>query len=309
VEYIPNEQQGSVFEQGSVGGIAYEMHWRFFTHTPRIDWSCLLNLQGQTIGRVSEDPRDPYSAFVHDQKLRLAVHPDFAGPTAGWEHHPFLIADNDAATLQGVYWSAVTSRDVGMAVLNGGNMGLLREPDGSLSVPLAFSMNYIWNTVFLTGRYRYTLGLLPLRGALQPAELQRHALEFHFPLVAVATEALERPLGKRWSPLQLETDAVLLTALFRRHGTSFARLWACASEPQSAQVLWLGQHAELTETDFPGTTSFRCGNPVHFAPWQVRTIGLGPARPPFPYPDQALRKYPDPPAADWRQSTWLAENR
>ena len=40
--------------------------------------------------------------------------------------------------------------------------GPVRENDGGFSVPLAYSMYYVWGTRMLTGDYNYELGAFPL---------------------------------------------------------------------------------------------------------------------------------------------------
>ena len=62
---------------------------------------------------------------------------------------PFAIPETPDRYIQGNYWTAITGRSAGLAVFNRGTMALVREDDASVSVPLAYSMYYIWGTRIL----------------------------------------------------------------------------------------------------------------------------------------------------------------
>jgi hypothetical protein len=296
-----------ITEHGHVGSLPYTMVWEFYGHTPRIDWECKLHVADEWLGELSQDEHDAYSAFRHDRKIRLQWSLPGDDELQGWEHHPFLVAPNPADMLQGVYWSAVASDEGGIACFNGGNMGLLRETAHRISIPLAFSMHYIWNTVRMRGAYHYRISLLPLSSGWDSASVHRQALEAQFPVATCRTDRLHDPLGDRWAPLQIDHPDCFATALFRHHGQTYLRLWACRTTELQTSLRWHDRVPLLQEVRCDLSELGQNAHPLRFSAWQVKTLRLGLTTASHHYPSQVTRAFPDPPAGDWRKSRWLAE--
>lgn len=280
--------QAVIHEEGEIGGLPCTMRWTFYAHTPRIDWHGEVHFHGQRIGR----PRDPggieqtpnraenQSEAVtawndHEYKLRLRFYP-YLGPYAiGIRDLPFHCAETSERYLNGLYWTAAGDGQQGLALLNRGLMGSLRESDGALSAILAFSLPYIWRTAILDGMYTYDLGILPFQGDWQAADLTRQALEYNFPPVVVETAEEGAPLGERWSPLAIQTQgAALLSALYTSGGHTYARFYESTGAPAALSLEWLGRPAAMTLCDLCETPQAPIGGCLLLAPWQVQTVRL-----------------------------------
>ena len=298
-----------ISEVGRVGSIGYEQQWRFYSHSKRVDWNCTLNIDEQRIGRSTDDERDPHSAFEHEHKLRLKFFPALASNRIGVEHQPFLMSETADKMLQGIYWSAVTDGKLGWAVFNRGSRGVLQEPDGGFSIPLAFSMHYIWNTVWLRGSYQFELAFLPFRGDWREARLHKNAMEYNFPALRVTVDGLEDSYGESRSPLEYDEDKVCLTSLFRDRGTLYARFFEHEGAGKRLTLTWNGRAVDLVETDLQLRELAPIGNTLHFAPWEVKTVQFRTTGKQHTYPESVERRYPDPPANDWRDSRWFLDNK
>ncbi len=119
--------------------------------SPRFDFRAKFHFNNQKIGRVTENKREIASAFLQDEKLRFKVFPSLGIGTAGICDLPFTIAETENKYIEGNYWTALSDGHSGMAFFNHGNMGSVHEEDGSFSLPLAYSMFYMWKTVMLEG--------------------------------------------------------------------------------------------------------------------------------------------------------------
>ena len=269
-----------VQEAGTVGPIPYRGRWTVYADLPRIDWQAEFEIHGQRIGRLSEDQLDPLSAFEHEQKLRLRFYPRLRVDATGIRDLPFAVAETPDRNVEGNYWTAVSDNSVGLAILNRGLMGAVREGDGAFSVPLAFSMYYIWSgaypgkNIFLDGTYRYELSMLPFSGDWRQADLHRRAIEYNFPCVAMeANGASKNPLVV-WRPFVAALDGAVLSALYNRGGRTFARFYEPRGARSEVSVEWLGKPAYLIEVDLRERPMARLGHTLPLGPWQVRTVRI-----------------------------------
>jgi hypothetical protein len=285
-------EKAVLVEEGEIGSIPYHMQWTFYAHTRRIDWHAEVDIHGQRIGR----PRDPngpsspenspdnQSEVVtawndHEHKLRLRLYP-YQGPfTTGMRDLPFHTAETEDRYLQGLYWTAASDGEVGLALFNRGLMGSVREPDGALSSILAFSLPYVWRTCILDGTYSYDLGILPFLGDWQAAGLQRQALEYNFPLVVSALESEGAILGERWSPYAGTVQGeALLSALYTKAGKMYWRFYENAGKKANISIEWLGKPIDFTLTDLRENPQGSVGQLLSLRPWQVQTVVF-----PFPF--------------------------
>jgi alpha-mannosidase len=274
VWHILNPVSGSNYfeahEHGEIGGIPYSSKLLIWRDSPRLDFRIHFEFEKERIGRLSQNPRDATSPFLHEEKLRFKLFPALKkDDMKGVRDLPFAIAETPDRYIQGNYWTAVTGKDSGLAVFNRGTMSLVREDDGGVSVPLAYSMYYIWGTRILNGIYEYELALWPFESAWVDAQLHRHALEYAFPLPASVTTPGDGSLGKMFRPIEIECESSLITALYRNAGNIFLRVFADSNSPGKASI-----NRQLFETDLNNRVADSISNPVELRPWQFRTVAF-----------------------------------
>lgn len=290
VDVVVDPHQATLVEEGEIGGIPYRSQWGFYQHTPRIDWRGELVIDGQLIGQPKHSEEMPVvppdwnerslngwkiPAFNdHEQKIRIRFFPYLSPYATGIRDYPFGVAETPDRYVQGVYWTAVSDGNVGLAIFNRGCMGSVREPDGAFSSVLAFSLPYVWNTRFLNGRYTYELGLWPFRGEWQQADLHRHALEYNFPTLAAPITGQQEPLGERWSPYGQQGKGAILSALYVKNGKTYARFYEGKGERAEVAFNWMGQPAQMTEVTMREQPLGRLGRRKNLGPWQILTVQL-----------------------------------
>jgi hypothetical protein len=183
---------------------------------------------------------------------------------------PFAIAETSNHYVEGNYWTAVADRASGLAVFNRGTMGSAREADGGLSVPLAYSMYYIWGTRILNGEYSYEFALWPFEGEWKQADLHRRALEYNFPTVACGGASGDGSLGEVVCPVELGSGDVLATALYSKQDQVHLRMFEHRGEPARAHVS--AKDRKLVEVDLADRRTGTPGSALEFHPWQIRTV-------------------------------------
>ncbi len=149
--YRPGSGKAELVETGHVGSVPYETTWTFYDDHDRVDCAVRIETDGQFIGRRSDDPKDAVSSFIHDEKLRMKFYPAMPGTAMGWRDQPYGAAASNRQSLECNLWAAVVDGDNGFAVLNRGISTLVREVDGAVSVPIAFSMYYRWSGCYTEG--------------------------------------------------------------------------------------------------------------------------------------------------------------
>jgi alpha-mannosidase len=259
-------------EKGEIGGIPYVFNLTVSADSPRIDCHAAFQIDNQRIGLVSDVVRDWHSAFVHELKLRFKVLPNFNGAVASVRDVPFGVAETADRYVQGIYWTALSDGHRGMAFLNRGAMGSVREADGGFSLVLAFAMNYVWRTVMLQGTFTYDFALWPFADAWQEADLHRRALEYNFPLVAEGSAPGSGRLGTLWQPLEADSPGAIVTALFPRDGAPHLRVFEYRGATAGVKLRGPGGH--FTEVDLAGRSKGSVSSPLALAPWQIRTVQI-----------------------------------
>lgn len=260
-------------EQGVIGPIPYTLEIVFRPDTPRLECRVEFQLAGQKIGQVSEDRRDWLSAFVHEHKLRLKVFPEMGEGPVGVRDLPFAVAETPERYVEGNYWTAVAGRRGGLAFLNRGTMGAVREANEAFSLPLAHAMYYVWGTRMLRGRYGYEFALRPFVGEWRQADLHREAVAYNFPMVAYTGQPGDGSLGDHVRPVRTESDTVLLSALYPKEGAVVARFYESTGQPGLLSSTNLDAWQEVDLSGRPaGITPGR----REFGPWQFRTFVLEP---------------------------------
>ncbi len=263
-------------EEGVIGGIPYQCDLRMWADSPRLDYRVKFEFENQKLGRVSENKRDGTSPFVHEEKLRFKVYPATGGNAVGVRDLPFTIAETENRYVEGNYWTALAGPAGGLAIFNRGTMGSVRETDGGFSVPLAYSMYYVWGTRILNGAYVYEFALWPFQGNWKQADLHRLALEYNLPIVCCGGASGDGSLGEVNSPIEFVSDDVLATALYSRQGRIQLRMFEHRGAAARAKVTATGRRLE--EVDLANRRVGSAGAALEFRPWQIRTVRFGTQR-------------------------------
>ncbi|MDD5596893.1 MAG: hypothetical protein PHV82_03045 [Victivallaceae bacterium] len=270
----------TVTEKGFIGTLPYVIKWFIYKILPRFDLVCEINVEQEKIGRLSNDCYDPLSAFEHEHKLRLQFYPDFKGEVTGIRDMPFMIAETYDKYIEGNYWTALSDNRIGLAVFNKGLMSSVREKGNALSIPMAFSMNYIWDCWpgvkkhFMHGRYRYELAIMPFSDNWRDADLHRRALEYNFPCLVVSSKAWGLPDLNMFNKLRITAENAVLTALYKKNGEIFARFFAYQSKAAYAVLYWDNKPIYLKEVNLKGEYVCDIGYKLIFTLNQIKTVQL-----------------------------------
>jgi alpha-mannosidase len=264
-----------MIEHGFISDIPYVFEMTLFEDNPRIDCRVKFDFNGQKIGLLSDNKRDSHSPFVHEEKLRFKIFPNIDTASVGIRDLPFAIAETNNKYIEGNYWTALSDGSSGFAFFNKGNMGSVKEKDNGFSIPLAYSMYYIWGTRILYGSYDYEFALLPFQGDWKSADLHRKALEYNMPLPVIESSPNKGKLGQRISPVTLNGDKeLLLTALYPKTGKIVARFFR-ADDVKSVSSLDLKVNgASISETRLDGQYIKEVAGKVSFKPWEIMTFQI-----------------------------------
>jgi len=281
------EHSAAWVEEGMIGPIPYRSEWMFYAHNRRIDWRATITFDGQWIGRpkhaadlddkVAADKQRVPAFDDHEYKLRLRFFPYLSPFATGIRDYPFGVAETSDRYVHGNYWTAIGDGSVGLALLNRGLMGSLREPDGAFSSVLAFALPYVWGTRMLQGEYTYELGVLPFTGDWRAADLHRAALEYNFPAVTAdvtAAAGATGALGATWSPYGKRGEGAILSALYEKSGQLYARFYEYRGEHAEVAFDWMGAPANLHEVSLRDKPLGDLGGRARLGPWQILTAAI-----------------------------------
>lgn len=267
----PNELPWIVArEVGAIGGIPYRCELRLSTNSPRLDYHVKFEFEGQRVGQISENKRDGVAPFVHEEKLRFKTFPAKFGEPSGVRDLPFAIAETGERYVDGNYWTALAGSKSGVAFFNRGTMGSVRESDGGFSIPLAYSMYYIWGTRILSGEYSYDFAMWPFETGWKQADLHRHALAYSFAPLAEGTDSGDGVLGDVAHPVNVASEDVIATALYSRHGQIHLRLFEHRGASAKAATACQGRRWE--EVNLADRKIGDVAGVVDFHAWQIRTL-------------------------------------
>jgi alpha-mannosidase len=264
-----------VVEHGFISDIPFELEMTFYEDNPRIDCKVNVEFNGQKIGLLSDNQRDGYSPFVHEDKLRFKFFPKIDTGAIGIRDLPFTIAETKDKYVNGNYWTALSDGSSGIAFFNKGNMGSVREKDKSFSIPLAYSMYYVWGTRILYGQYTYEFAILPFKGNWKEADLHRKTLEYSFPI-----PSFEGIPGKGIPENNMKTFSILcdndviLTGLFPHNGTITARFCKLNDQNAISSLRFEKQGAEIVESNLDGKFLRTINGKIDFKPWQIKTFQI-----------------------------------
>jgi alpha-mannosidase len=262
-------------EHGFISDIPYEFVMTLYDDNPRIDCRVSFDFNGQRIGLLSEDKRDSHSPFVHENKLRFKIFPNTDTASFGIRDLPFAIAETKNKYVEGNYWTAMSDGRSGIAYFNKGNMGSVRENDNSFSIPLAYSMYYIWGTRMLYGSYDYEFAILPFQGDWKSADLHRKALEYNLPVPVFESSPNNGKLGQKISPFTINGDKdVLLTALYPKNGKLVARFFKDDDTNNISSINLNVKDANISETRMDGLYLKEASGKISFKPWEIKTFQI-----------------------------------
>jgi hypothetical protein len=261
-------------EYGFIADIPYTFTLKFYCNSPRIDCSVDFRIDGQKIGQLSDDQRDRISPFIHDKKLRFKCFPGLSGKINGIKDLPFVITETDNSIVEGNYWTALADQKQGLAYFNRGNMGSVREADGSFSIPLSYAMYYIWGTRMLQGSYSYEFALFPFTGPWQEADLHREAISYNFPPVYTAGDPGDGSLGHQVGLLDPIPGDLILSALYVDEGKVYLRMYESGGMQTESSKLIKDGRFDLHPVDLNGSPVDEPGKMFQFTPWQFRSFEL-----------------------------------
>ncbi len=265
-------------ESGLIGSIPYTLEMKFYSETPRIDCWMRFSFDGQKIGRLSDNVRDPSSGFVHEHKLRFKIFPALSKKAIAVRDLPFAVSQTPDRYVNSLYWTAVTDGQKGIGVFNRGSMGAVREPDGGYSIPLAYAMYYIWGTRMLTGDFVYEIALYPFTGEWDQAGLHEKALEYNFPLIGLVAPAGNGNSGHTICPLKISPSNVIASALFHRQDGFYLRLYEHRGRNSQVSLSCEMSKASMAECDFAGRKLSATSGRLNFKPWQIKTVRISPSQ-------------------------------
>jgi alpha-mannosidase len=260
-------------EHGFISDIPYTFEMTLYSENPVIECRVNFDFNGQKIGKLSEDKRDGNSGFVHEEKLRFKIYPAADTLNKGIRDLPFVISETSDKYVEGNYWTAVTDGGTGLAFFNKGNMGSVREADNSFSIPLAFSMYYIWGTRMLYGPYEYEFAFMPFTGDWKSADLHRKALEYNMPLPVYESKPGNGTMGSVISPLKVSGDKnVIVTALYPQEGSIIARICNYDDSRETSAFSLSEKGVKISEIRMDGKPVGDLKGEISLKPWQIKTF-------------------------------------
>ena len=151
-------------------------------------------------------------------------------------------------------------------------MASVREADGGFSIPLAHAMYYIWGTRMLRSDFRHEFAFYPFLGEWKEADLHRKALASYLPSVSVSGKPGKGSLGNEVRLIELDSQNVILSALYSQDGKIYARMYECQGRSGSALLAYRRGSAQLHEVNLLGGEEGPAANPLSFQSWQIRTF-------------------------------------
>jgi alpha-mannosidase len=227
------------------------------------------------IGLTSDNKRDSHSPFVHEEKLRFKLFPDIDSSAVGIRDLPFAISETRNKYVEGNYWTAISDGSHGMAYFNKGNMGSIRENDNSFSIPLAYSMYYIWGTRMLYGPFEYEFAVFPFQGSWKTADIQKKALEYNLQIPVYESIPGNGKLRNMITNISISGDKnILLTALYPENGNVIARFFKPDEINQGSTLQLNCEGRDITETRMDGTKIKEVNGTITVKPWEIKTFRI-----------------------------------
>lgn len=278
IEYI-------VKEELTIGSIYGEITWKFSKASPDIDFESIINMDSQLVGRTG-DKGDATSAFIHEEKLRVVFILDEGLLEKGFYDRPFAGSLTDDSYIEGNYMAGVCGKSGAMAVYNKGIMCVVKEDNCAVSVPLIFSMHYVWDA----NNYGVTRGYDGMEDAVNSqqrpssilkgefshcirlgffetynfSEIYRKAVKYAFPPIRVKE--------KKDIPLNISlTPNVQISGIYEENGKLYLRVFENAGLDGRFSVLNSGASLALVDLRHNPISKEFCG-PAHIHPYEIGTF-------------------------------------
>ena len=262
-----------IAEHGFISDIPYEFELTFYEDNPRIDCKAKFDFNGQKIGLLSDNLRDGHSPFVHEEKLRFKFFPNVDTVAIGIRDLPFVIAETKDKYVEGNYWTAVTDGNSGIAFYNKGNMGSIRGKDNSFSIPLAYSMYYVWGTRILYGSYNYEFAILPFKGNWREADLHKRALEYSFDVPTFESKPFSGKFGNNLNTFSIEAgNDILLTGLYPQKNVIVARFFKSNDHIPVTSLRFDKPGFRINQTTLDGKFIMNINEKIDFKAWEIKTF-------------------------------------
>lgn len=269
-----NKNRLILSDTGKIGKIPYRLNMKLTGDSPIISFTAKFHFGNEMIGKISDNTRETASAFLHEQKLRFKMFPSLGIGTTGIRDLPFTIAETEDKYIEGNYWTALADGHKGLTYLNNGNMGSVHEEDGSFSLPLAYSMYYVWKTVILNGDYSYEFAVYPFKGRWQDADLHRKALEYSFGCITFCENKINSNPLSEIQPLNIEAPGIIMSAFYTIKGKPYIRFYEQYGTKSELDLKYLNKKSFLNEVNLSGDDLGMVNSPIIFQPWQIRTFRL-----------------------------------
>lgn len=272
-------------EKGQIAEMAYTIRWHFNDACPEITFDMELCADGRMIGRKSGDIHDPFSAYIHEEKLRMILLPALREERTGIYDRPFACERTVERYVQGYYLAAVTDGSDGIAVYSEGGVCLAREDEGVCSIPLAFAMHHIWDDAqgtinasmisqdnsgvhLMQGRYSYRYAIRAFADGMRDHQLLHEAVDFAQPV-------FETRYSPALTALTIDAPGCELSALFTDKGRLFVRLYDVGGEGCVAKIHLGGRPARLRCCTMLCEESGDWSTSVSIPPKKIMTLRVG----------------------------------
>ena len=302
-----SEHSATAVSTGEIGTVPFRFEMKLSADRPTIDCKASFDIKDQLIGKIGItkglDEAVTVNNFVHETKLRFCLDlclendrrmvrdmpfsiSDWDGSVekviGSWYKENHVLADcpvspeeswNSVTYLQGIYWVALRDKLSGLAVINKGCMGSAVQGN-SISIPLIYSNDYIWNARYLTGTFENSFSLLPL-GEISDADIHRIAFSVQQPIIAADVLPGKGELTElSVAEFSAQGGQVMLTALYPEDGNLYARFCNYSDNAATANVS-VGRGSITAETDLLGRDlASSDGQGVAFRPWEIKTFRI-----------------------------------
>jgi alpha-mannosidase len=259
---------------GKIGSIPYDLEMKLTSYSPLIDFNVNFTFNDEKIGKAASGRNENEPEFFHEAKLRFKLFPALGIGTTGIRDLPFTRGQTDYKYIEGNYWTCLADGHAGLAILNRGEMAAVREADGSLSVPLAFSSFKVLIPVTLNGKYSYNFALYPFDGKWEDANIHARALDYNFPLVAIQSEHGSNEFGNMVTLFGISSDNVILSALYTEKGIPYIRFYEYNGKEGALDLQWINMAKAIPEVDLLGKDIGNSSRNIAFSPWKIRTFRI-----------------------------------
>jgi alpha-mannosidase len=151
-------------------------------------------------------------------------------------------------------------------------MGSVHEDDGSFSIPLAYSMFYVWKTVILNGDFTYEFAIYPFEGKWGNANIHTEAISYNYPVIIMSSKKGDGKLGSWYQPFEMESKNIILSALYTSGGKPYMRFYESQGSKDILKIIKPAGSVRYTEVNLSEKEEAIVKSPLIFLPWQIRTI-------------------------------------